>query len=56
VPANSKPYGRLATFRIIVDRLSKGVDLQPRPLDPAVATAAEQLLGIRVQGTQHARA
>src|SRR5579859_1031446 len=55
VPANNKPYGRLATFRIIVDRLSRGVDLQPRPLDPAVATAAEQLLGIRVQGTQHAR-
>ena len=55
VPANNKPYGRLGAFRIIVDRLSKGVDLQPRPLDPAVATAAEQLLGIRVQTNHHAR-
>jgi polyphosphate kinase 2 (PPK2 family) len=48
VPANNKPFGRLAAFRIIADRLSTGISLEPRALDPVVATAAEQLLGIRL--------
>ena len=48
LPANDKPYGRLAALRIIADRLSKGVTLEPRQLDPQVAEAAEQLLGIKV--------
>jgi polyphosphate kinase 2 (PPK2 family) len=48
VPANNKPYGRLAAFRIIADRLSKGVALDPRALDPKVAEAAQHLLGIKV--------
>jgi polyphosphate kinase 2 (PPK2 family) len=50
IPANDKPYGRLAAFRIMVDRLSKGVSLDPRPLDPKVLAAAEKLLGILVPG------
>jgi AMP-polyphosphate phosphotransferase len=48
LPANDKPYGRLAALRIIADRLSKGVTLEPRQLDPQVAEAAEHLLGIKV--------
>ncbi len=48
VPANNKPFGRLAALRIIADRLSKGVDLEPRGLDPKVAEAAEQLFGIKL--------
>ena len=56
IPANNKPYGRLAAFRIIVDRLSKGVPLEPRPLDPAVADAAAQLLGIRLPAGNHVEA
>ncbi len=47
VPANDKPFGRLAALRIIADLLSDGVELKPRPLDPAVAAAAEKLLGIK---------
>ena len=47
-PANNKPFGRLAAFRIIADRLAKDVPLAPRTLDPRVAEAAEQLLGIRL--------
>ena len=47
VPANNKPFGRLAAFRIIADRLSKHVALEPRALDPKVVEAAEHLLGIR---------
>jgi AMP-polyphosphate phosphotransferase len=53
VPANNKPFGRLAAFRIIADRLSKGIDLEPRALDPKVAQAAEQLLGIRLPSDNH---
>ena len=34
IPAKDKPYGRLAALRIIADRLSKDVSLEPRPLDP----------------------
>ena len=48
IPANDKPFGRLAALRIMVDRLSKGVSLEPRPLDPKVLEAAEKLLGILV--------
>ena len=47
VPANDKPYGRLAAFRIIVDRLSHNVNLAPRPLDPKLADSARALLGIQ---------
>ncbi len=46
IPANDKPYGRLAALRIVADRLSKNVSLDPRPLDPKVLEAAERLLGI----------
>ena len=46
IPANDKPYGRLAALRIMVDRLSKNVSLDPRPLDPKVLEAAERLLGV----------
>jgi polyphosphate kinase 2 (PPK2 family) len=53
VPANNKPFGRLAAFRIIADRLSKGVALEPRALDPKVAEAAEQLLGIGLPAVNH---
>src|SRR5271166_6511118 len=48
IPANDKSYGRLAALRIIADRLSKHVSLEPRPLDPKVIDAAEGLLGVRL--------
>jgi len=53
VPANNKPFGRLAAFRVIVDRLAKDVALEPRALDPRVAEAAEQLLGIGLLPGNH---
>jgi ribosomal protein L13 len=55
VLANNKPFGRLAALRIIADRLSKGVTLEPRALDPQVAEAAEQLLGIQAMPREHRR-
>jgi AMP-polyphosphate phosphotransferase len=48
IPANDKPYGRLAALKIIVDRLSKDLSLEPRPLDPKILDAAESLLGLRL--------
>src|SRR5215813_14070172 len=48
VPGNDKPFGRLAAFQIILDRLAEGVTLQPRPLDPKFAEVAQQLLGVKV--------
>src|SRR5271157_1380183 len=52
IPANDKPYGRLAALRIIADRLSKNVSLEPKALDPKVVEAAERLLGIRMPAAQ----
>jgi len=48
IPANDKPFGRLAALRIMADRLAKNVSLEPRPLDPKVMEAAERFLGILV--------
>jgi polyphosphate kinase 2 (PPK2 family) len=55
IPANDKPFARLAALRIMVDRLSKGVSLDPRPLDPKVLEAAEKLLGILVPDNHNHR-
>ena len=46
IPANDKPYGRLAAFTILLDRLGEGVRLEPRPLDPKVAEAAAHLFDL----------
>src|SRR5262249_17371780 len=43
VPANNKPFGRLATFTIPIGVLGKGLRLRPRPLDPKLADMAKQL-------------
>jgi len=48
IPANDKPYGRLVALRIVSDRLSRKVSLEPRALDPEVMKAAERLLGVRL--------
>lgn len=44
VPANNKPYARLAALSILADQLGEGVPLEPRPLDPRTARAASRLL------------
>jgi polyphosphate kinase 2 (PPK2 family) len=43
VPANNKPYGRLATFTILIGVLGNGLSLRPRPLDPKLADMAKRL-------------
>ena len=46
IPANDKPYGRLAVFTILIDLLGKGLRLQPRPLDPPIAELARELFDL----------
>ena len=46
VPTNNKLFGRIAAFKILIDRLGKGVNLRPRPLDPEIAARAAQLFDL----------
>jgi polyphosphate kinase 2 (PPK2 family) len=46
IPANNKPYGRIAAFRVLKDRLGKGVSLEPRPIDPSLMKQAKDVLGL----------
>jgi polyphosphate kinase 2 (PPK2 family) len=44
IPANNKPYGRIAALRILVDRLGQDVPLEPRPIDPGILKQAKRSL------------
>ncbi len=46
VPANNKKYARLAALKILIDQLGRGVPLEPRPIDPAVAKEASRLFDV----------
>jgi AMP-polyphosphate phosphotransferase len=46
VPANNKPFARLAALSILADQLGEGVPLEPRPLDAQTAIAASRLLNL----------
>jgi AMP-polyphosphate phosphotransferase len=46
IPANDKPYGRIAVFTILIDVLGKGLRLKPRPLDRKVAEMAKQIFDL----------
>ncbi len=45
IPSNDKPYSRIAVFEVLAERLGKGIDLEPKPLDPETARAAAELFG-----------
>jgi polyphosphate kinase 2 (PPK2 family) len=46
IPANDKPFSRIAAFRILGERLGKGVSLAPRPIDPNLIKEAKRALGL----------
>jgi polyphosphate kinase 2 (PPK2 family) len=50
IPANDKPYGRIAVFTILVDILGKGLSLNPKPLDPKILEMAKQFFDIHSGG------
>jgi AMP-polyphosphate phosphotransferase len=51
IPANDKPYARLAAFSVFAERLGKGLDVSPRPLDPQLAEAAARLFDVPQDGS-----
>jgi polyphosphate kinase 2 (PPK2 family) len=46
VPASNKPFGRVAVFRILKERLGEGVSLEPRPIDPGLLKEAKRALAL----------
>ncbi len=46
IPANNKPYGRIAAFRVLKDVLGKDVSLEPRPIDAELLQQARKTLGL----------
>jgi polyphosphate kinase 2 (PPK2 family) len=54
IPANNKPYGRIAAFRILADRLGHDVSLEPRAIDPDLLKEAKRTLGLSDSDIEHA--
>jgi polyphosphate kinase 2 (PPK2 family) len=54
IPANNKPYGRIAALRILMDRMGEGVRLEPRPIDPLILEQAERTLHLSASDIAHA--
>jgi polyphosphate kinase 2 (PPK2 family) len=54
VPANNKPYGRIAAFRILADRLGSDVSQDPRPIDPLLLAEAERALDLSASDIERA--
>ncbi len=54
IPANNKPYGRIAAFRILADRLGKDVDLEPRSIDPLLLEEAKGALRLSAADIERA--
>ncbi|HUB63633.1 MAG TPA: polyphosphate kinase [Methylocella sp.] len=54
IPANDKPFGRIAVFRILVDRLGKDVPLEPRPIDPELLSEAKRALSLSTADIERA--
>ncbi|SDR54802.1 Polyphosphate kinase 2, PPK2 family [Rhizobiales bacterium GAS113] len=52
--ANNKPYGRIAAFRILADRLGKDVSLEPRPIDPDLLKEAKRALSLSASDIKRA--
>jgi len=43
IPTDNKPFGRLAAFAILIARLGRGVNVNPRPLEPGIVELAARL-------------
>ena len=54
IPANNKPYGRVAAFCILADTLGKDVPLEPRPIDPDLLKEAKRTLGLTASDIERA--
>jgi polyphosphate kinase 2 (PPK2 family) len=54
IPANNKPYGRIVALRILADRLSKDVLLEPRAIDPGLLEEAKRALNLSASDIERA--
>ncbi len=45
IATNDKQQARLEGLRIVAKQVGKGIDIEPLPLDPAIAEAAHELWG-----------
>jgi AMP-polyphosphate phosphotransferase len=54
IPANNKPYGRIAAFGILADRLGEDVSLEPRPIDPDLLEKAKRTLDLSASDVERA--
>jgi AMP-polyphosphate phosphotransferase len=54
IPANDKPYGRIAAFHVIADRLAKDVSLEACPIDPKLLEEAKRVLNLSVSDIERA--
>jgi polyphosphate kinase 2 (PPK2 family) len=54
IPANNKPYGRVAAFRILADHLGQDVSLEPHQIDPALLSEAKRALSLSTADIERA--
>ncbi|WP_051335701.1 polyphosphate kinase 2 family protein [Methylocapsa acidiphila] len=54
IPANDKPYARVAALRILADRLGADVPLEPRPIDPDLLKEAKRALNLSASDMERA--
>jgi len=54
IPANDKPFARIAALRILADRLGEDVNLDPRPIDPDLLEQAKRALGLSASDIERA--
>jgi hypothetical protein len=54
IPADNKPFGRVAAFRILAAELGTGVSLEPRPIDPKLFKEAKRVLGLSASDMRRA--
>ena len=54
IPANNKPFSRIAAFRILVDRLGSGVSLEPRSISSELFKQAKAILGLSASDIRRA--
>jgi AMP-polyphosphate phosphotransferase len=54
IPANNKPFGRIAAIRVLADRLGDGVKLEPPPMDGDILKEAKKALKLSAEDVERA--
>jgi YVTN family beta-propeller protein len=54
IPANDKPFGRIAAFRVLVERFGRGVSLRPRLINPQLFKEAKRTLDLSAANVRRA--